>query len=384
MSSSWLLKELVVHLERQEWQKCCDSFKGWSDRLKESPAVSIIVPIFNSARDVENLLRCDDLWIGANEVILIDDCSTDPDIPRILREVEQRRPKARVLRNHRNLGFTRTVNRGFKERENNNDVVVLNSDAMPGGDWLERLRCVAYSKPNVATVSPLSNSASFFSLPEANQPNRVPEGFLPATCANMLGWIAPSLYEETLATCGFCWYVRSDALEEIGVLDEMLFYRGYAEETDYCLRASDSGFMNLCSLTSYVGHGNAQSFQGEKSLLKKTNANILKAIQPTFIDRLRQYEEESAIPGLGKGFAKATSLSNAEEIEFISSVEMNFSDKKRDTDSNCLVLSTLSHGLKISFLGYSEKLNVSSDEIEALQMYLTVRLCPRQIIDQPT
>ena len=382
MTPAQLLKSLATDLEQDEWHKCGNLFEGWTDRLRESRPVSVIVPIFNGAGDVENLLDCDALWTGAAEVIFIDDCSTDPQIPQMLREAAQRWAKARVLKNRRNLGFIRTVNRGFRERQGNNDVVVLNSDAVPDGDWLERLRCVAYSRPNVATVSPLSNSAGFFSLPVANQPNQIPEGYSPAACACLLGWIAPSLYEETVATSGFCWFVRSNALDEVGLLDEMLFYRGYAEETDYCLRASDLGFVNLCSLTCYVGHGGAQSFKGEKNLLKKNNANVLKAIQPTFIDKLRKYEEESRIPELGKKFAQAIAPKNDTERAVVSSVGTSWPDNTRDLSDKCLVLSPDSSGVKISFAGVSEKLNVSPNRTQALQMYLAARLCPRQIFDQ--
>ncbi|WP_244898743.1 hypothetical protein [Pseudomonas oryzihabitans] len=37
--------------------------------------------------------------------------------------------------------------------------------------------------------------------------------------------------------CGFCFYIKLCAPEQVGLLDEIQLKRGYGEETDWCLRA---------------------------------------------------------------------------------------------------------------------------------------------------
>jgi len=368
-----LLARLADHIRASNWQACTDSFAGWSQRLASANPVSIIIPVYNGASDVERLLASEDLWQSASEVLLIDDHSSDDRISEILSAVEYSQDKVRVLRNSRNLGFVRTVNIGILERRYGNDVLILNSDALPEGDWLERLRCVAYARPNVATVSPLSNSAGFYSLPTPNHLNEVPDRLAPQACAQLLGWLAPALYEETVATSGFCWYVRQDALEQVGVLDDRLFHRGYAEETDFCLRAAEHGFLNLCCLTGYVAHGMAQSFKGEKEMLKKNNANILKAINPQFIDQLRRYEEHSVLHELGKDFDRYSSELMMEKSH--AHPESGY----EQMSSNELTVGLERDQVVLDFGYNSERLGTDVSSIDDLQFYLSARLRPRKI-----
>lgn len=45
------------------------------------------------------------------------------------------------------------------------DVVLLNSDTEVTRNWLSKIQNCAYSKPAVATVTPLSNNATLASVP---------------------------------------------------------------------------------------------------------------------------------------------------------------------------------------------------------------------------
>ena len=47
----------------------------------------------------------------------------------------------------------------------NRDIILLNSDAIVNGNWLDRLKDLAYSQKNIASVTPISNHASIFSYP---------------------------------------------------------------------------------------------------------------------------------------------------------------------------------------------------------------------------
>jgi len=373
MNKSELLANFASHINDSDWKSCTDSFGEWKRRLASARPVSVVVPIFNGLTDVKRMLESKSLWDFAAEVILIDDHSSDPAIVELLEDVASQHVGFRVIRNPRNLGFVRTVNIGIKERQPFNDVVVLNSDALPDGDWIERLRAVAYARPNVATVSPLSNSAGFFSLPKPNQVNIIPNDFSAENCSQLLGWIAPRLYEQTIATCGFCWYVRSEVLEQIGSLDEYLFHRGYAEETDFCLRASEQGFIHLCSLTAYVGHGGAQSFKGEKETLKKNNANILKAINPKFIELLREYEQKSLLHDLGNLFEECLPGSGKESHKKDVVFDFGYLNEQE-------VNLRAEHGrLVLDYSEFAQPIELDDSDQERLDFYLSARLCPKKI-----
>ncbi len=79
----------------------------------KAPAVTVLLPVYNGARHLDEALRsvlrqsfCD------FELLAIDDGSTDESV-RILESTGD--PRVRVLRNERNLGLVATLNRGLVE-----------------------------------------------------------------------------------------------------------------------------------------------------------------------------------------------------------------------------------------------------------------------------
>jgi hypothetical protein len=90
--------------------------------------VDIIIPVF---RGLEETRRCVESVLTDSErpdgeIIVVDDCSPEPELPRWLDEVAAA-GRVRLLRNTTNLGFVRSVNRGMEEA-GRHDVVLLNSD----------------------------------------------------------------------------------------------------------------------------------------------------------------------------------------------------------------------------------------------------------------
>ncbi|HEV3075211.1 MAG TPA: hypothetical protein VHB47_12390, partial [Thermoanaerobaculia bacterium] len=72
-------------------------------------------------------------------------------------------------------GFVSAVNRGMSESKR--DVVLLNSDTRVTAGWLDKLQRAAYSAPEIATVTPFSNSATICSLPRFLAANALPAGW---------------------------------------------------------------------------------------------------------------------------------------------------------------------------------------------------------------
>ena len=74
------------------------------------------------------------------------------------------------LVNEKNLGFVRSVNRGMRLHAER-DVVLLNADAEPFNEWLDRRVAAAYRGDRVASVTPLSNNATVCRYPRFNHDN---------------------------------------------------------------------------------------------------------------------------------------------------------------------------------------------------------------------
>ena len=177
------------------------------------------------------------------------------------------------------------------------DVLLLNSDTVLPRGAIDRLALAAYSEARVATVTPLSNNGEFASFPKPNVYNTLPTteeiGVLDgiASATNGRGIV------ELPNGVGFCLYVTRACIEAIGPLSET-YSRGYYEDVDYCLRARELGFRNVCATGVYVGHAGTRSFQSEKRRLVVRNLAILNR-------RFPDHERECA------AFVEADPLSSA-------------------------------------------------------------------------
>lgn len=129
--------------------------------------VSIIVPVYNALNETENCIKSVlDYTTIPFELILINDASPDERIQTMLDRFKVHEC-IRVISNPENLGFVKTVNLGMKQAKG--DVVLLNSDTAVTPRWLQKLMIAAYSDSKIATVTPFSNAAGAFSVPEVGR-----------------------------------------------------------------------------------------------------------------------------------------------------------------------------------------------------------------------
>jgi glycosyltransferase involved in cell wall biosynthesis len=108
--------------------------------MTADPGVDVIVPVHNQRPLVEACLAS--VLETRNEtpfeLVVVDDASTDPELKARLAQLAEA-GRLTLLTNVANLGFTRSVNRGMQLHPNR-DVLLLNSDTVVYGDWLDRLR----------------------------------------------------------------------------------------------------------------------------------------------------------------------------------------------------------------------------------------------------
>tara|TARA_R110002074_G_scaffold139168_1_gene284639 strand:+ start:1028 stop:4801 length:3774 start_codon:yes stop_codon:yes gene_type:complete len=250
--------------EKIETPKQSESATVYPNSTGDDVLLKIVVPIYNAAEDVAICIERLKMYTPQGiEIILIDDRSPDPVIRDIL-ETVQNDVRFRVLANSENMGFTRTVNRGLKEAQDA-DVIILNSDARVTPKWTEGLRAAAYSRPKVATVTAMSDRAGAFSAPNIGNDNALPPGIDEASFARAFRRRSLRLYPEVPTGNGFCMYIRRAGLDTLGSLDEEAFPRGYGEENDYCMRALRAGWLNLIDDATYVFHERTKSFGETKT-----------------------------------------------------------------------------------------------------------------------
>jgi GT2 family glycosyltransferase len=202
--------------------------------------VSIVVLCWNRWELTERCLRT--LHAHTDfadvEVVVVDNGSTD-ETPARLRAV----PWVKVVTNPQNLGYVRGNNAGIAAALAGNDVLLLNNDVEVRDDgWLEKLRALACSSPDVGIVGcrlVLPDGrllhAGTYVLPDTLWGQQI--GALEADVGQ---------YGEDRDVQGVvfaCALIRREVLDAIGPLSTS--YESYFEDTDFCLRARDAGFRTV-------------------------------------------------------------------------------------------------------------------------------------------
>lgn len=212
-----------------------------ADQMKSILPLSVVIPTWNTR---ELTLRClaalsrDD---AVEEVIVIDDASSDG-TPEAIRRAY---PHVRVLRNQENAGFGASANRGLATARAK-VTLLLNSDTkvMPGS--LRALSAV-FDDPHIGIAGA--------QLYEPNGRKQWSAGRLPtpvwlfALTSGIGGATGKLRTPRTLASAGRSaervqWVtgaamaIRKETLDNIGFFDETFLF--YAQDLDLCVRAASA------------------------------------------------------------------------------------------------------------------------------------------------
>ena len=233
-------------------------------RPAQLPPVAIVMLTWNGlayTRECLDSLRT--LTTGVEyQLIVVDNGSSDG-----TREYLRTLDWITLIENPTNEGFTRGNNRGFLAALPNADILMLNNDTrILHADWLARLRDTAHSNPGYGIVGCKLLA---------------PNGRLAHAGTYMLtdalwGWQVGGDEEDigqfpgvrvVEGVLGACMYIRRDAFDAIGPLDDQFF--SYYEDTDYCLRATEAGY-------TIVVDGDVRVIHYENVSTKLNNANFWK------------------------------------------------------------------------------------------------------------
>ena len=243
--------------------------------------VDVLIPVYNG---LEETLECLNSAIEARKLnrtphrlVVIEDASPVPALRKALK-VLAGKGKITLVHNAVNLGFIRSMNRAMALSPSK-DVVWLNADTRVHGDWLDRLREVAYRDGRTASVTPFTNNGELMSFPRSQISHPMPSAAEQAELDD-LARQAASAPMEIETGCGFCLYIKREALHQVGYLDEVHLARGYGEETDWCLRARNLGWHHLGAPNVFVAHQGGISFGAEKILRVAHNNAILRQRYP--------------------------------------------------------------------------------------------------------
>ncbi|MGE0715954.1 MAG: glycosyltransferase family 2 protein [Alphaproteobacteria bacterium] len=245
------------------------------------PFVQVIVPVFNGDASVRECLES--ILRGTTtpfQVLAINDGSR-LHTTQMLRELAATDPRVAVFDRAVNRGYTKSINEAVK-LTGADWVVILNSDTIVSRGWLVRMLDAARAQPDVGMVGPLSNAASWQSVPRVKDASGgwLTNDFIrPDDTERVqaaLGKASERAYPEVPLLNGFCTLIARAVFERCGLFDEEAFPIGYGEETDLCLRAAKAGFRLVVADDCFVYHRKSLSFGGKqrKSLSRAGNQEV--------------------------------------------------------------------------------------------------------------
>ncbi len=187
-------------------------------------AVTIIIPGYEALEYLRLCIESIYHYSTNFEIIVVDNCS-GPAVRSYLESLENER-KAEIIFNDGNYGFSYAVNRGILKANPENDIILINNDALVTPGWLEALGEVVENVPDLGLAVPrqvlLPGEKTIpVHLPKAIR-NREVDVNLSAHHKNVLNPVFDRFrgFVELTFAPFFCVYLPRDTINQAGLLDQ--------------------------------------------------------------------------------------------------------------------------------------------------------------------
>jgi GT2 family glycosyltransferase/glycosyltransferase involved in cell wall biosynthesis len=254
--------------------------------------IDVIVCVHDSLDEVRKCFNSVISTLESHHTLIIVDDGSGEETAQFLRDFAAAHDEVKLIRQDHACGYTRAANCGIKS-STAEFVILLNSDTQVAKGWWAKLARAAYQAPDIGIVGPLSNAASWQSVPDiVGKDGRLAVNPLPSgLTVEDMDRIAETCSFESFPSVGlvngFCLAVKRQVFETIGLFDEESFPRGYGEENDFCFRAADAGFDIMIATDCYIYHEKSASYSSatRDRLAKETAAILHKKYPGTRIRR---------------------------------------------------------------------------------------------------
>ncbi|MCI5050124.1 MAG: glycosyltransferase, partial [Rickettsiales bacterium] len=277
-----------------QWDALIKEYKAPQDRLDAS-LVAVIVPVYRGYD--ETLTTLYTTLATQNEtaftLTVINDCSPDDELTEAIDKLAEAN-LFQLIKHEKNLGFVRSANEGMRLHKHQ-DVVLLNADTEVYDTWLDRLCEALERNPRNASATPFSNHAELCSYPRAFHSNRQALELSYRELDQLAAYSTHDYTPELPTGVGFCMMLRRAALDEVGYFDEDTFGRGYGEENDWCLRATDLGWRHVLAGNVFVRHTGSVSFASHKSRQLKRALRKINQRHPHYRELVRAFKDEDPL-----------------------------------------------------------------------------------------
>ncbi|MBN3039013.1 MAG: glycosyltransferase family 2 protein [Candidatus Omnitrophica bacterium] len=208
----------------------------------------IIIPVWNLPQFTKECIESVfENTASPFHLIVVDNASESPTKDYLQKLAARHKDKITLLRNEKNLGFIKAVNRGIGA-SGGEYVCLLNNDTRVTKGWLEEIIKVAEGSHDIGIIN--ANSNTLGCKPKKGQS-------IEALAEELKSYTGQ--YSELAWATGFCMLIKRKVIEKVGLFDEV-FGMGNFEDADFCKRALERGYISVCARASYVYHRERQSF----------------------------------------------------------------------------------------------------------------------------
>lgn len=163
----------------------------------------------------------------------------DPDTKVFLDELETNNSvDTIVVHNKRNIGWVKALNKGL-ELSDAPYVCFQNNDTIVTKNWLRKLIGILKSQGNFGLINPTWEGR--------------PKGISIDRYNEIVEGKGKKRFVETDFCRGFSVVVKRDVIDTIGKMDE-IYGLAYFDDVDYSVNATESGFLCLKALDTYIEH----------------------------------------------------------------------------------------------------------------------------------
>lgn len=201
--------------------------------------VSIIIPSYEALEDIR---ECIDSVLAINaskwlELIVVDNSSSQPVVDYL--EQLAAHGKIKLIKNDINYGFTYAINQGIDLAETDNDIVIMNNDAILTPGAIDSLQKAAYELSDCGIVVPQQVLPGNTETIDTHVPYAYPQYEcdvnLSASHGNIIN--VPVFHSGRVVELNFapffCVYIKRDVLDSSGGLDAE-FGRHYRSDRIFC------------------------------------------------------------------------------------------------------------------------------------------------------
>lgn len=343
--------------------------------------VDILIPIFNQTDLTLNCIHSVINSLPFNkincQVYLLDDASNDISLINELNNIANKYQNIFYIRRNKNIGFIANMNLGMQINEDtNHDVIWLNSDTFVNGNWIDRLRKNIYTNKKFASATPLTNNGELMSFPNIKESAPVPSSKQSEELDNIVNDL--NLSSEIIEIgCGFCFYIKREALNDIGYLDETYLKRGYGEETDWCMRAKNHGWLHIGVFDTFVAHLGENSFSSnEKTYLAAYNNAIIHQRYKNLAKNYNDFVENDSLKEKRKIIINKLNSLNVSSAHIWLNKSNKFLKQKHtrnifdDYDCNCVSFND--EILNYTFIAIADDLNNSNNGYVLFKKWLNI------------